>query len=306
MVSPILCSIWNRYVNWKQQEDFVAVAVSPPAFEDEQPLLSVEHEPVGNSGLLKREEKVDPDHHSTFDEKDSSDVIEHATDTEEVIVLPTVSSVEGSSTTFSGEEVPLSSSEGTPISSLDTGTQDPPLVPPAAADMDNKEDEEEFMPAEPSMEIEKKEDPSIDVEKEMTHDETEDLDVVLKTDEFDISVNKTKDSSEMMVEEIMDEIGTLQDEPTLSLENNAQISMEKPEYDEDEAASSSSVLPAVLIIIGVIVGVVLFAAIVSVVLKSSMISGITGSGSPGLPPPVPQEQAPLNDVQAQRVAQIDW
>ncbi|XP_039265221.2 laminin subunit alpha-5-like isoform X2 [Styela clava] len=79
---------------------------------------------------------------------------------------------------------------------------------------------------------------------------------------------------------------------------------EAQNFAEDDVASSS-VVPAILIIIGVIVGVVLFAAVVSAVMKGGLFAG--GAGSvPANPPPPPMEQAPLNDVQAQRVAQMDW
>ena len=68
------------------------------------------------------------------------------------------------------------------------------------------------------------------------------------------------------------------------------------------AKGSGNVLPVVLIVIGVIVGVVLLAAVVSMLLKGGLF-GASGAASGVEPPP---EQAPLNDVQAQRVAQMDW
>lgn len=55
----------------------------------------------------------------------------------------------------------------------------------------------------------------------------------------------------------------------------------------------------ILIVIGIVVGAVLIAAVISTVLKSSP---EPLAGSPGQVP----EQAPLNDVQAQRTGQMEW
>jgi len=78
----------------------------------------------------------------------------------------------------------------------------------------------------------------------------------------------------------------------------------KPDSAGEDAAgkATGSLLPVILIVIGVVVTVVLIGAVVSSLLKSSLASG---GGAPSLPPVAPEQQ-PLNEVQAQRTAQMDW
>nr|CAB3263372.1 laminin subunit alpha-5 [Phallusia mammillata] len=68
-------------------------------------------------------------------------------------------------------------------------------------------------------------------------------------------------------------------------------------------AATGTLLPVVLIVIGVIVSIVLIGAVVSALLKSSLVSG---GAAPPPPAAASPEQMPLNDVQAQRTAQMDW
>ena len=71
---------------------------------------------------------------------------------------------------------------------------------------------------------------------------------------------------------------------------------------DSEKVAAGNILPTILIAIGVIVGVVLLAAIVTTLLRSQLIPNpVRGVNLPPSP-----EQAPLNDVQAQRVGNMDW
>ena len=113
--------------------------------------------------------------------------------------------------------------------------------------------------------------------------------------------------------------------PFVSSESNEQNnpsdrSTEQPTSDEEEisddnyesalkgeknlvSTTDGKVLPVILIVIGIIVGVVLVAAVISTVLKST---GGLRPGNPGQFQSQSPEQAPLNDVQAERVGQMDW
>ena len=88
-----------------------------------------------------------------------------------------------------------------------------------------------------------------------------------------------------------------------SIEREKLIADEIAPAVETASAGQGNVLPVVLIVIGVIVGVVLIAAVISMLLKGGA-SAAGAGGSSGAQPAL--EQAPLNDVQAQRVAQMDW
>lgn len=89
--------------------------------------------------------------------------------------------------------------------------------------------------------------------------------------------------------------------PTIEIDENALVAAKDPVYDGNEP-NSFTALPAVLIVIAVVVAVTLIAAVISVVLKSSFLSG-----SVGVPPhpPTPEQQY-LNPIEPQRTAQIQW
>lgn len=94
--------------------------------------------------------------------------------------------------------------------------------------------------------------------------------------------------------------------PAIEGEELARFALPPKSNEEEDLpaeATAGTLLPVVLIVIGVVVSIVLIGAVVSALLKSSLVSG---GAAPPPPAPATPEQAPLNDVQAQRTAQMDW
>ena len=83
-------------------------------------------------------------------------------------------------------------------------------------------------------------------------------------------------------------------------EEAAKLTAEKDEV----TPGRGNVLPVILIVIGVIAGVALIAALISTLLRGGFAAGEGAAAVPAAQSP--PEQTPLNQVQADRIAQMDW
>lgn len=93
------------------------------------------------------------------------------------------------------------------------------------------------------------------------------------------------------------------EKPKLDLKENALVAYTPDEKSKKNTENDDNrpILPVLLIIIGFIVGVVLVAALISVIMNGNLFGT-----APVQPPPPSPAQAPLNIIQAQQVAQMDW
>lgn len=96
------------------------------------------------------------------------------------------------------------------------------------------------------------------------------------------------------------------EKPKLDLKQNALVAFipDERSFENEENGVSRPILPVLLIIIGVILGVIVVAALISTIMNGNLLR--TRPTLPPQTPPASPEQAPLHDVQAQKVSQMEW